>query len=684
MSNAEHPFFSLEADIPFAALSSPDAAEPMKAAVVALLERARAGLDALVGKESYARWEDGAGALDTLTESLDHAVSVMGHLEAVATTPALRTAFAELQAPISSFYSALTLSPGLYRALRGYRDSEEGRALEGPRRRYLHKTLEDLRRNGAELDDAGKAKLEALDVELAELTLKYSQNVLDATQAFELVLDDRAALAGLPESAIAAAAESAASKGQGGYRFTLAAPSYLAVLTHADDATLREKLYRAANTRATAAPFDNRPLVRRILELRRARASLLGFPHFADLVLADRMAQRGQAARAFIANLRAQTKPFFHRENEELLAFRREIEGPDAAPLRAWDVAYYAEKLRKARFDFDDEALRPYFALPNVLAGLFEIAHRLYGVRVLAWPEAETWHADVRGHRIVDESGHTLARFYVDVGPRETKRDGAWMQGILTGHRRDGVAPTHLEVLVANVTPGVGGKPPLLTHREVETLFHEFGHLMHHACSDVPVRSLAGTNVAWDFVELPSQIMENWCWEKSALDLFAKHVDTGAPLPEELLGRMQRARTFRQANAMMRQLGFAELDLALHMDFDPNGELDVVSFGRAILERHNPVDLPSEHAMVCSFTHLFGSAVGYAAGYYSYKWAEVLDADAFSRFADEGIFSRAVGDDFRRIILASGDAEDPAELFRRFRGRDPSVEPLMRRAGLSG
>jgi oligopeptidase A len=624
-------------------------------------------------------WENTMGALDTLTEPLDEGMGLVSHLESVATEPALREAYSAVQPEVSAFYSSIALSERLWNALKAFAATDEAKALTGPRKRYLEKTLADFRRAGADLPPEGKKRLEAIDVELAEVTLKFSQNTLDSTGAFELLIDDPVKLAGLPKSAVDAARQSAEKAGKQGFRFSLQAPSYIPVMTYLEDRSIRETLYRAYNTRATSGDRDNRPLVRRILQLRREKAKLLGYPHFADLVLEDRMAKSGEAARKFVANLRDKTETFFRKENDDLLAFRRELEGANAPPLMPWDVSFYAEKLRRSRYDLDEEELRPYFVADRVLDGLFQIASRLYGIRIVSDPSAPVWHESVRAHSIVDDDGTPLGGFYVDLYPRTTKRDGAWMHGLLTGY---GSRPAALEVVVANVTPPVGNRPALLTHAEVETLFHEFGHMLHHALSRVELRSLAGTNVAWDFVELPSQIMENWAWEREALDLFARHVDSGETLPDALLEKMTRAKAFRAANQQMRQLGFAEVDLALHIDLDPTGKEDPLDVGRAILQRYSAVPLPDEHAMLASFGHLFGDSVGYAAGYYSYKWAEVLEADAFGRFKEEGIFRREVGARFRDAILSRGDSDDPAELFRQFRGRDPRLEPLLERFGL--
>jgi oligopeptidase A len=395
------------------------------------------------------------------------------------------------------------------------------------------------------------------------------------------------------------------------------------------------------------------------------------------------MARRGATAREFVARLRDKVRAAFVAENDSLAEFRRSLEGPDAPPLQPWDVAYYAEKQRQALYEVDDEALRPYFPAPAVLAGLFEVVQRLYGVRVTATDDFPTWHPDVRTYAVDDEQGARLGYFYADLYPRDNKASGAWMNAFITGapDGRGGFGP-HLGLIVGNLTPPVGDAPALLKHDEVETLFHEFGHLLHHLLTRVEVRSLAGANVAWDFVELPSQIMENWCWEREALDLFARHWQTDEALPEPLLAPMQRARNFRAANATMRQLGFAATDLELHSGAPPHDGDAVLARAREIMADYAPTPLPDDFAMLARFTHLFAGPVAYASGYYSYKWAEVLDADAFSRFKREGVLSRKAGDAFRDAILSKGDSREPAELFRAFMGRDPDPDALLARAGL--
>jgi oligopeptidase A len=677
---ADNPLISLGYDIPFDRIR----AEHVEPAVDALITRARESLGAIGNDTSEPRYETTLGALEEATDPLERAMSVVGHLESVSTTDALRAAYNAVRPRVSELYSSIPLDAKLYQRLRAFAQTDEAAKLTPTKRRFLDKTLRDFLRHGAELDDAGKAKLRELDVELSKLTTRFAQNVLDETNAFELVVTDEAKLAGLPDSARRAARAAAEEKGKDGYRFTLHAPSLMPVLSYLDDAAIRETVWRAYNTRASRGERDNRPLVARILELRRAKARLLGFRDFADFVLEERMAKRGDDARAFVRDLTARTRPFFDAENADLVKFRRELEGEGAPKLAPWDVGYYSEKLRKARYDFDDEQLRPYFPVDRVLGGLFSVVERLYGVRVHARNDAAVWHESVRCYRLEDQGGRTIGGFYVDLFPRESKRGGAWMSSFVTGGPApDGTFHPHLGLFCANVSPPVGGDPALLTHQEVETLFHEFGHLMHHCLSEVEVKSLAGTAVAWDFVELPSQIMENWTWEREALDLFARHYQSGESIPGELFARMQRARTFRAAAAMMRQLGFAHTDLALHVELDPAQHGDPVGYARVQMQPFNAAELPEDYAMICGFTHLFASPVGYAAGYYSYKWAEVLDADAFTRWKERGVFSRDVGQEFRSKILARGDSAEPDELFRDFMGREPKVEALLERSGLT-
>lgn len=673
-----NPLLHLPFKIPFDQIR----AEHVQPAVAGLLREARQRIDVLAADPQPRTFANTMMALDAITEPLDEAMAVVRHLESVATCPALRDAYNAVQPEVSAFYSGIPLHTGLWQAIKSYSATDEAQSLAGTRRRFLTKTIDTFRRHGADLDADGKARLEAIDMELATVTTRFSQNVLDATNAFELVITDEAGLAGLPPSAVAAARQSASQKGMSGWRFTLQAPSYTPVMMYLDDAATRRKMYHAYSIRASGGEYDNRPLLSRILELRRARAALLGFRNFADLVLHDRMAHTGERAEEFLQDLKRKTETQFARENRALLDFRRSLEGQDAPELQPWDVAYYAEKQRAALYDFDEEVLRPYFPLERVVAGLFDTVERLYGIRVVEERGVPVWDPQARYYAVYDAGGAFIGGFYADWYPRENKRGGAWMDALITGYPAPGGFKPHLGLICGNLTPPLADRPALLTHYEVTTIFHEFGHLLHHLLSRVEVRSLAGTSVAWDFVELPSQIMENWTWEREPLDLFARHYQTGEPIPGSLFDKMVRARNFRSANAQMRQLGFGFVDLALHIDYAPERDGDVIEYTRAILQQYSPAPLPPEHAMVAAFTHLFANPVGYGAGYYSYKWAEVLDADAFTRFRAHGIFSRQVGAEFRDTILARGDSEDPAELYRRFMGRDPDPNALLERSGL--
>ncbi len=673
-----NPLLGITFPIPFDRIE----ASNVEPAVKQLLEESAARREALAGIAGELTFPNVMGALDTLTEPLDNAMGVVRHLESAATYPELRAAYNAVEPLASAFHTAIPLHEGLWNVLKSYSATAEARSLDGARKRFLATTVDSFRRHGAELDAKGKARLAEIDLELTRLTTRFSENVLDSTNAFELVITDEAQLAGLPASAVAAARESAASKGLTGWRFTLQAPSYVALMTYLDDAAIRRHVWRAYSLRATEPERDNRPLIGRILELRREKAELLGYRNFADLVLEDRMAHTGDRAFDFLRGLRAKTEPHFVRENQELQAFRRQLEGPGAPDIQPWDVSYYAEKQRAALYDFDEEALRPYFPLDRVFEGMFEIAHRLFGIRITEQTGIPAWDPCVRFYAIDDEDGTRLGGFYSDWRPRENKRGGAWMDALLTGGpTTDGFHP-HIGLICGNLTPPLDGKPALLTHRELETIFHEFGHLLHHCLSSVEIRSQAGTNVAWDFVELPSQIMENWCWEREALDLFARHWETGEAFPEDLFRKMKRARTFRAANSQMRQLGFGIADLSLHIEYTP-ADGDVVAYASRIFNEFAPAPLPEDYAMVASFTHLFSSPVGYGAGYYSYKWAETLDADVFSLFRKHGIFSREAGMAYRENILKRGDSEDPAVLFRQLMGRDPDPSALLERLGLT-
>jgi oligopeptidase A len=672
-----NPLIQLGFEIPFDEIE----AVHVEPAIDALLADAQAAVDAIAGSEAPRTYANTLGALEDATEQLERAMAVVDHLESVATTEALRAAYNATRPRVSAFWSELAMNDGLYQAMRAFAATDDARALPPTEKRFLDKTLDDFRRHGAELSPEDKGKLQAIEIDLTKLTTEFSQNVLDETNAFELIITDESKIAGLPDSAKQAAVENATAKGVEGWRFTLHAPSMIPVLTYLDDASIREHVWRAHNTRAASGARDNRRIIGRVLELRGAKAKLLGYQDFSDLVTEDRMAKVGTKAKAFIDDLHERTQGAFERENQELQAYRVEIEGDSAPALEPWDVAYYSEKQRQAKYDFNEEELRPYFPLDSVLDGLFATAQALYEIEIVE-RDAAVWDPEVKSYAIQNRDGTMIAAFYVDLFPRENKRGGAWMNSLISAAYREERPLPHLGLFCANVNPPVGGKPALLTHREVETLFHEFGHLLHHCFSKVSVRGLAGTNVAWDFVELPSQIMENWCWERSGLDLFAAHYETNERIPHELYEKMVRARTYRAANAQMRQLGFAAVDLALHQSYDPARDGDAMAYARDLLQGYSANKLPEDYAMLAGFGHIFAHPVGYAAGYYSYKWAEVLDADAFTRFKKEGITNPEVGRAFRETILSKGNSEEAEKLYHDFMGRGPKLDPLLERAGL--
>ena len=667
-------------------------ADQVVPAVEQALHQAGQAINRIAGGElAQADYANTFLALEEATDLLNETWTKVTHLAAVADAPALRDAHNAMLPQVSVFLARIPLNDELWLRLKAAAKHPSAAALQGEHRRFLTETMADFRQQGADLPADKKARLEAVQAELAALTQKYSENVLDATNAWELLISNPDRLRGLPAHTREAARQSALKKGQGTeaapvWRFTLHAPSQEPVMLYAEDGTLRREIWTAAAALGAQAPHDNRELIKRILVLRQEKAALLGRPHFADLVLERRMAKSGAAALAFVEGLHRRVTVAFQRECRELEAFKAEQTKAAPALLAPWEISYWAEKLRRARYDFDEEQLRPYFPLPGVLAGMFEIAGRVFGLRVTECPigAAEVWHPEVRFYDVHDGPGRHLGSFYADWHPREAKRGGAWMNYLITGGRRpDGSRAPHLGLMCGNLTPPMAGKPALLTHREVETVFHEFGHLLHHLCGELEIKSLNGVNVAWDFVELPSQIMENWCWERAALDLFARHHETGETIPEALFRQMVAAKNFRSASATMRQLAFARLDLELHLHTADYTAGEVSPKLRALLRDYLVPTEPQAPTIENRFTHIFSDPTGYAAGYYSYKWAEVLDADAFTRFQHEGIFNRATGADFVGKILSRGNAADPMELFTAFMGRPPDLSALLTRAGLA-
>ncbi len=686
----KHPFLDSSFEIRWSELT-PDRVEPD---IRLALQRAQERIDALAAMDpASATYETAIVALEESTEELAQAWGKVNHLDSVCNSPDLRKAMNAMLPEVSSFFARIPLNEPLWEVVRAASKRPETQHLEPVFKRFVEETVKDFQLAGADLPKEKKERLEQLQSELSQLTQKFSENTLDATNAFELVLDEESRLRGLPERAKEQARQDALRKGYGTetdprWRFTLHAPSLLPALKYADDDALRRELYEAFSKVGREEPYNNLPLVKRILELRNEKAHLLGKENFPDLVLERRMAKNGRNALRFVEDMHRRVKAAFDREVQELEEFKAEQTGGARAPLAPWEVAYWSEKLRKARYDFDDEELRPYFSISKVIEGMFRLTERLFGLRISerkgeAQPQA--WHPDVRFYDIHDaEDGRHLGSFYADWHPRESKRSGAWMNYLITGAHKPGQPrEPHLGLICGNMTEPLGDKPALLSHSEVETVFHEFGHLLHHLLGEVPVKSMNGVNVAWDFVELPSQIMENWCWERESLDLFARHHETGEVIPEDLFNKMLAARKFGAARATVRQLSFGKMDLELHLNYERYRGRDLDQLVDELLEEYKIPTVPASPNNLCSFGHLFSDPVGYAAGYYSYKWAEVLDADAFTRFRQEGILNEAVGRAFRTSILSRGNSADPSELFHDFMGRDPDPEALLVRDGLA-
>lgn len=678
-------------DPAFAIAWSRHTADQIAPAIEAALERAQAVVDAIAAQDQATLTFDSTFlALERATEDLNLAWGKVTHLQSVADSPAIREAHNAMLPKVSTFYAKIPLNPALWTRLKGFASSPAADAVTGIHRRLLDETLADFRQAGADLPESARDRLEALQSELAQLTQKYSENVLDATNAWQVLIEDPLRLRGLPEHAKAAARRSAESKGLGSpdkpvWRFTLQHPSQEPVMTYAEDEALRREMWTAAVAVGAEPPYDNTALVQKILALRHEKAVLLGQSHFADQVLARRMAKNGANALAFIEDLQTRSRAAFIAECDDLEQFKAQKTGGPVGPLKPWELGYWAEKLRQERYAFDEEVLRPYFPMHRVISGLFELCGRVFGLRIVERPAGavETWHPEVKFYDMYDVADRHLGSFYADWHPRESKRGGAWMGYLITGGPNAvGARQPHLGYICGNLTPPGEGLPALLTHREVETIFHEFGHLLHHLLGEVPIKSLNGVNVAWDFVELPSQIMENWCWERESLDLFACHHQTNEPIPSEIFDKMIAARNFRSACAITRQIQLSKMDLLLHLRTSEfvEGDLETKA-ARLVADCLIPTEPPAR-TLVKRFTHIFGDPVGYAAGYYSYKWAEVLDADAFTRFKREGIFNARTGADFVKHILSRGNSADPAELYRGFMGRDPDLNALLRRNAL--
>jgi len=655
-------------------------AEHVAPAIEALIAEGNATIERLATSDRAPTWEAFVEPLDDANEKLSRAWSQVSHLNAVVNSPPIRDAYNAALPKVTQFYTAQGQDQRLHAGFKAIAASTAFADFSRARRRFVENQLRDFRLGGAELPPPQKERFMQVQGELAKLSSRFQDNLLDATNAFGLYVTDVHELSGLPQDVIDAAHALAAKEGREGWKLTLQMPCYMPVLQYADHHGLRERMYRAYMTRASefgAPEWDNSPIMTRILELRAELAKLLDYGSYADVSLASKMAGTPAQALAFLEDLARRTKPFAERDMRELREFARaEL---NLADVRACDVPYVSEKLRQQRYSFSDEEVKQYFPEEEVLAGMFRVVETIYGVRVRSGT-AETWHEDVRFFEIADAGGERIGQFYMDLYARESKRGGAWMAEAIGRRRLGNRVQTPVAFLTCNFSAPVGGKPALFRHAEVNTLFHEFGHGLHQLLTQVDEMGVAGINgVEWDAVELPSQFMENFCWEWEVVEPMTRNVATGARIPRALFDRMIAAKNFQRGLGFVRQLEFALFDMRLHYDFAPAGNilglLDQVHAQVAV------VDTPAYNRFPNQFAHIFAGS--YAAGYYSYKWAEVLSADAFGAFEENGVLNPEIGARFRREVLAAGGSRPALDSFVAFRGREPQIDALLRHNGMT-
>lgn len=667
-------------------------AEHIEPALDQILETNRALTKKLLNDNDTYSWDNLIEPLEVADNEMERMWSPVSHMNGVVNTPELRDAYNACLPKLSEYSTEMGQNKELFEAIQQIQDNQDDLGLDSAQRKSLEDSLKGFRRSGVDLPEDKKKRYGEISKELSTLTSGYSDNVLDATNAWVKQIQDVSELKGLPETSIEQAAKSAKQReleDKCGWLLTLEFPSYYAVMTYVDDRELREEMYRAYSTRASEQgddeKLDNSENMGRILQLRQEKAQLLGFNNYAELSLDVKMAESSDQVLEFLGELAEKSLPFAKEEIKELQDFAKSEVGID--DLKAWDIGYVSEKLKQQRYSISDEDLKPYFPVDSVLAGLFQLVEKLYNITIKQNTDQTSWHDDVRFYEIFDASGELKARFYLDLYARQHKRGGAWMADFCSRFKSNEIVnalglQTPVAFMTCNSAAPAGGKPALFTHNEVITLFHEFGHGLHHMMTQVDYLDISGiSGVEWDAVELPSQFMENWCWQREALELFATHYETGKKIPDELFDKMQAARHFQSAMGMVRQLEFSLFDMRIHMDTSINSAEQV----RVVLDQTREevavVVPPSFNRFQHGFSHIF--AGGYAAGYYSYKWAEVLSADAFARFEEEGLFNEAVGKDFLTEILEVGGSRPAMESFKAFRGREPKVDALLKHSGLA-
>jgi len=659
---------------PFSGIKTEDFLPALKEGI----EIARKEVDAIVNNPDAPTFENTIEAMTFSGDVLERASTIFFNLHSAETNDEIQKIAVEVSPLLSEFGNDIRLNNDLFERVKAVYNKKESLSLTQEQTTLLDKQYKSFSRNGANLPEDKKNKLREIDKELSRLSLQFGENVLAETNAYQLHITDEKDLSGLPEGTREAARELAKGLDKEGWVFTLDHPSYLPFVTYADNRELRKELAIAFGARAFQGnEFDNRDIVLQIVKLRHERANLLGYASHADFVLEERMAESPQKVKTFLNGLLAKAKPAAEREFAQLTAFAKELDGLDR--LEKWDGAYYSEKLKQKLFNLDDEKLKPYFKLENVLNGAFVIAGKLYGLTFKEVQDIDTYHKEVTTYEVTDENDNLVAIFYADFFPRKGKRNGAWMTSYKSQYVKDGANERPHVSIVCNFTKPTETRPSLLTFNEVTTLFHEFGHALHGMLANTVYPSLSGTSVYCDFVELPSQVMENWCYEPEALALFAHHYQTGEVIPIEYINKIKESASFQEGIATMRQLSFGLLDMGWHSE-DPGGVTDLKAFETAQFAATQLYPDVAENAMSTAFSHIFQG--GYAAGYYSYKWAEVLDADAFEHFQEKGIFDKETAAKFKDHVLSKGGTEHPMELYKRFRGQEPKPEALLRRAGL--
>ncbi|WP_370445576.1 M3 family metallopeptidase [Confluentibacter sediminis] len=659
---------------PFSKIRNDDFLPAFKKAI----ENAKIEIDGIVNNSENPTFQNTIEALEFSGEPLDRMSSIFFNLNSAETNDTIQKIAQDISPLLSEFSNDITLNEDLFKRIKAVYNSKDHLNLTTEQQTLLDKKYKSFSRNGANLPNDKKEKLRAIDKELSTLTLKFGENVLAETNKFEMLITDEADLSGLPEGTIEAAKQLAETKDKDGWLFTLDYPSYIPFVTYADNRNLRKKMTIAAGKKGFHNDdLDNQNIVLQIARLRFERANLLGYKTHAHFVLEERMAKTPETVESFLNELLVKAKPAAENEFKHLENFAKDLDGIDQ--LEKWDGSYYSEKLKQKLFSLDDELLKPYFKLESVISGAFTVANKLFDLHFEEIHNIDTYHEDVLTYKVTDSNGNLVSIFYADFFPRPGKRNGAWMTSFKPQYVKNGDMERPHVSIVCNFTKPTKSKPSLLTFNEVTTLFHEFGHALHGMLANTTYPSLSGTSVFWDFVELPSQVMENWCYEKEALELFATHYQTGELIPMDLVEKIKESASFHQGMQTLRQISFGLLDMSWHGQ-DPTNITNVKAHEVEAFKNTTLYPEVAENCMSTSFSHIFQG--GYSSGYYSYKWAEVLDADAFEYFQEEGIFNKTVADKFKANVLSQGGIEDPMVLYKRFRGQEPKPEALLKRAGL--